>query len=415
MSETKSKTAKPATAKSTAAKTGAGTGAKAAPRKKPGMPTIAVFIDVDNTNASRDNLLEIFTSLSLRGTVTTGKLYGYDQALGFDDIIKDNKLETVGKASYKDGNASVVDTRLVVDCMVAAGSKKNEYIFVWAGVGDLASLFQQIQQLKCKTFTLDIPGYDCTNPYVDQKMRLFSPIAKKNVAPPPVQQQVAPAQSQPNAQPAPKTVKPEDMALTSQEMMAKVDPSAMKKMNPATVVKTDDEFDNFDWDSIDGDDTSFDFDESELDGLDDLEKLYASDDDDADYEDLLEDFADLNVETDSGNEVIGLMSGDYDNSNLGGNNSETMSVSENERLLAITEQMLHNMQKGGKVDAKAVAEELSLDDESLGIPPFGEEERKSLYSHSVFEYALDDGADAPSDLLPLEEEGPDEYSDFGKV
>jgi len=403
MTETKSKTAKPAATPKAPSAAKPAVGAKAggtgtAVKKKPGMPTIAVFIDVDNTNASRDNLLEIFTNLNLRGTVVSGKLYGYDTDSGFDDLVKQYKLQTVGKAA-KDGSASVVDARLVVDAMVAAGSKKQEYIFVWAGVGDLSALFQQIKQLKGKTFTLDVPGHASENQFVDQKMRLFSPIARGTPVP-----TVAPA------------ARPSSTVVAS---TAHVSPAAMPEPNvpveePEPVMSTKDalaEIEQFDWDSMEDGGAALNFDDSELDGLDDLNDIY---DDDEEYEDGLEDFSDIDV--DANDVYAGGVGDDYDPS-VG-----PMTMSENERLLAITEQMLVDMKQKGKtvnLDARKIAKEIKLDDETLGIPEMTEAERNAMYpkksSYAVFEYGMEDSGAAPDDKIPLEGPDKDEFNDFGKV
>lgn len=377
--------ARPAAKATTATKTG--TASKSPAKKKSVGPKIAVFIDIENTGASRDNLLEVFTGLNLRGNVVYGKLYGYEPGTGIDDIVKDYRLETVGRV-HKAGNDSVVDTRLVIDCMVAAGNRtKQEYIFVWAGVGDLSSLFAQIKQLKCKTFTLEIPGFEIDSKLVDQKMRLFSPVIR----------------SAPVAKAPPSTSAPYSAATAPAPMIGSVAPMTVPTKQSMNVIAEDIDGDLDLTDTFNEDD--FIFNDSELEGLEDLNDIY---DDEEDYDDDLDDFDDL---------------GDDDQAAEPSNatvNTEPMDAFENERLLAITTQMLRDMRKSKKgkpaaLDAKKIAKDLGLDDDTLGIPPITEEERKSIYGSAGFEYGADDGNEAPDDREKTETEEPDEYGSFGKI
>lgn len=383
-SKPKAGTAAKAPAKTSVAR--AGTGAKTTAKKKGVGPKTAVFIDVENTHASRDNLLEIFTNLGLRCNVVYGKLYGYDEASGYGDIVKENRLDAVGKVQ-KAGGDSVVDTRLVIDCMLAAGSRKYEYIFVWAGIGDLASLFAQIKQQRCKTFTLDIPGYEIPDKLVDQKMRLFSPITKGKSA-------VAAVAVQTHAQHgSPVSAQRTEQVITTSS-------STLPTSKPAPAVANDDDFE------VDDDfDRELNFDDSILDGLGDLDDI---EDDMGDYDDDLDDFADL-----AGEAIIDNEEDIFDS--IEADAAGKMSADENARLLAVTQQMLRNMKNKKNSDANQAAKEIGMDDESLGIPPITEEERKATYGTAGFNYGADESNEAPDDTIKPEKEEPDEFGSFGKV
>jgi|GEM_PF-2865145 len=147
-------------------------------------PTVAAFIDLENTNASPDNILEILTNLDRKGSIIYGKIYGYtdDKVDDFEELVSERRFETIGRSRFKSDDTSVVDTRLVVDCMNFAERHGADFIFVWTGVGDLIPLFTRIVQSGCKTITVDLPEFDSNNKFVDEKIRLFSPhtMPKKN-------------------------------------------------------------------------------------------------------------------------------------------------------------------------------------------------------------------------------------------
>ena len=138
---------------------------------------IAVFIDLDNTNASRDNLAEVFSLIERKGDIAYGKLYGYsdDKVREFEEIVAEYRLETAGRSRIKTDAASIIDTRLVVDCLVFAEEHEVDNVFVWTGMGDLIPVFTRLIHLGCSTMTVDLPDFDCNNKFVDEKLKLFSP------------------------------------------------------------------------------------------------------------------------------------------------------------------------------------------------------------------------------------------------
>ena len=142
-------------------------------------PKLAVFIDLDNTNASRDNLLELFSVLERKGDITYGKLYGYSDSKvrEFEEIVAEHRLETAGRSRFRSEASSIIDTRLLVDCLVFAEEHETDMIFIWAGMGDLIPVFTRLIHLGCHTITVDLPDFDCNNKFVDEKIKLFSPHA----------------------------------------------------------------------------------------------------------------------------------------------------------------------------------------------------------------------------------------------
>ncbi|MCL2846784.1 MAG: NYN domain-containing protein [Firmicutes bacterium] len=162
---------------------------------------IAVFVDLDNTGASLDNIIEIFSSLAGRGDIVYGKFYGYgdDRVDMFEEFIAEHRIETTGLQRLRQNGVSVVDIRLVVDALRITSENQFDAVFVWAGVGDLIPLFSQLKDMGTQTITVDIPQFDTQNKFVDTKLRLFSkhemhvePIARPRTgraAPTPQQQQ----------------------------------------------------------------------------------------------------------------------------------------------------------------------------------------------------------------------------------
>ena len=153
-----------------------------APTRPKRGPQVAVFIDLENTNASRENILEVFANLDRYGTISYAKVYGYsdDKSDEFEDIIAEYRIETTGKSRFRNDNVSVVDTRLVVDCLYYTDKHRPDIVFVWAGKGDLIPLFTSLVQMECKTITVDLPDFDSSNKYVDEKIRLFSQYTPKD-------------------------------------------------------------------------------------------------------------------------------------------------------------------------------------------------------------------------------------------
>ena len=155
-----------------------------APRKK--VEKIAIFADLDNASISAKNMQEVVSIISKMGSIAYGKLYGLtdDRVGDFEEIVRANKFDTAGKMRLKVGSASLIDMRLVLDAITMAENKKFNSAFIWAGAGDLIPLFARLQELKIKTITVDLPGFDCKNNFVNQTVTLFSPHAFENVPKP---------------------------------------------------------------------------------------------------------------------------------------------------------------------------------------------------------------------------------------
>ena len=156
----------------------------AKPARAPKGLKIAVFIDLDNTGITAVNLVEVLSELRRQGDVVYAKLYGYTDAkvAEFEEIVAENRLETIGRMRFKPEGVSVVDTRLVVDAIRLTTAHKFSLVFVWAGQGDLASLFQQLKDLGARTATVDVDELDTQSKFVDQRIKLFSGFTKGSVA-----------------------------------------------------------------------------------------------------------------------------------------------------------------------------------------------------------------------------------------
>ena len=385
MAETKKPAANPKTLTKTASAAARTSAVKKPRAKRETQPTVAVFIDVENTNASRDNLTEIFNSLSQKGKIAYGKFYGYryDKSADFDEIVAEHRLETVGRMRFKDGEDSVVDARLVVDCVLAAQAGKYDFVFVWAGVGDLMSLFACIRQAGSSVVTVDMPIFDSTNKFVDQKIKLFSPHSLRKRSAAAVARSAAALAAvgggsgagAPFHMPTPIARAASVPAVTSPFESIIADRTIPKlprkkgapefgKPTMANAVSDDD-----DGAPRDDDDT----DDIDFDNLSDeeLEALANN------LDNELDDFDDLG----------------------GGGSSRAkgaplMSAAENEKLLALSEQMLRAMADGKKFDVEKAAK---------------------AYDKSAAAYDPNDSAEAPSDKLPPESAGGDDFSDFGNL
>jgi len=139
--------------------------------------SIAMFIDIDSTNASATNVLEIISILKNYGYLSYGKLYGYtdEKKADFGEIIDENRLETAGRLRFKTDGTSVIDTRLVLESVTLTQKNCFDSVFIWAGVGELTPLFERLRELDAKTLTVDLPDFDCKNKFVSQAIKLFSP------------------------------------------------------------------------------------------------------------------------------------------------------------------------------------------------------------------------------------------------
>jgi hypothetical protein len=140
---------------------------------------IAMFVDVDNLDISRDNLMELLSILQNKGEIIFAKLYGYDSECAdkFGETVKQNALQTVGKMKYKTALMPTVDTRLILDAQEFAAKNVGvvDMIFVWCYPCDLSNFFSRIIDMGIATATIDNPAFDCDNKFVSQKIKLFSP------------------------------------------------------------------------------------------------------------------------------------------------------------------------------------------------------------------------------------------------
>jgi len=173
--------------------------------------SIALFIDLDNTNASVPNVLEIISILRPMGNVVYGKFYGYtDAAAGdFEEIVHEHGFDTAGKLRFKSDKFSVVDTRLLFDAVSLTEKNKFKTVFVWTGVGELIPLFARLKDLGAKVLTVDLPEFDSKNKFVTQAIRLYSPYtfagARKGVYKPDTAASIAAPRSYENASAAKST------------------------------------------------------------------------------------------------------------------------------------------------------------------------------------------------------------------
>jgi len=149
---------------------------KSAPVKKKLGEQIAVFVDLDNTSCSRENLHEILLNLEKIGDISYAKVYGLtiDRERKFDDIIAEYRIESVGLSRIRTEGVSVIDPRLTVDLLYYTDKHRPDHVFVWAGVGDMVPIFTQLVHMGAKTITVDLPEFDTGNKFVDKKIKLFS-------------------------------------------------------------------------------------------------------------------------------------------------------------------------------------------------------------------------------------------------
>jgi len=149
--------------------------ARSAARTK--VETIAVFIDLDNTNASITNIEETLSILKGMGRIAFGKFYGYtdDRVSDFGELVYENKFETAGKLRFKTDGVSVIDTRLFLESIDLCQKNRYDMVFIWTGVGDLIPLFARLRESGAKTLTIELPEFDHKNKFVDQAIKLYSP------------------------------------------------------------------------------------------------------------------------------------------------------------------------------------------------------------------------------------------------
>lgn len=141
-------------------------------------PRVAMFIDVDNANVSRENLLEILFYLGGKYKIEICKLYGYnEEALpGIKEVANDYNLVTVGKTPFAPLGQRYLDARVLVDAYECAlkNALSLDTVFVWCFPCDLANVFEKITELGVSTATIDHPAFDCKNKFVSQTIKLYS-------------------------------------------------------------------------------------------------------------------------------------------------------------------------------------------------------------------------------------------------
>ena len=144
-----------------------------------GGDKVAILVDIDNTDASLDNVMEIMSVMQSRGNVAYTKLYGYsdEKIYVFSEFIAEHRVDTVGKMRFR-GGESVVDTRVVIDALRLALGGGYETIFVWTGVGEMIPVFAMMKDYGVGTASVDNVNYDTQNKFVDNKIRLFSPVVQ---------------------------------------------------------------------------------------------------------------------------------------------------------------------------------------------------------------------------------------------
>ncbi len=142
-------------------------------------PRIALFIDVDNVGATRENLLEILFYVNGKYQIEQCRLYGFsDETLpGISEIATEYNMTTIGKMKFKQAGTNCLDSRLLVDVYECAENnrQKIDMIFVWCYPCDLAELFEKIRDLGINTATIEHEAFDCKNKFVSQTFKLYSP------------------------------------------------------------------------------------------------------------------------------------------------------------------------------------------------------------------------------------------------
>lgn len=147
-------------------------------RKADARPRVAMFIDVDNANVSRENLLEILFYMGGKYKIEICKLYGYNEESlpGIKEVAGEYNLVTIGKTQYSPIGQRGLDARVLVDAYECAVKNAQcvDTIFVWCFPCDLTDLFAKITDLGIATATIEHPAFDCKNKFVSQTIKLYS-------------------------------------------------------------------------------------------------------------------------------------------------------------------------------------------------------------------------------------------------
>jgi hypothetical protein len=139
---------------------------------------VALFIDIDGTNISRDNLEELFYTVTARQQILFAKIYGYgEDKAEFDDIIQKYNVQVAGKLDSKSMYGNRIDPRVLLDAYECASKNKSvlDTVFVWCAPCELSYMFERIIKLGVATATIDNPYFDCNNQWTSTKIKLFSP------------------------------------------------------------------------------------------------------------------------------------------------------------------------------------------------------------------------------------------------
>ena len=147
-------------------------------RRRVTKSRIALFIDIDGTNISRDNLEELFYSITARQEILFAKIYGYgEDKVEFDDIIQKYNIQTAGRLDSKASYGNRIDPRVLLDAYECASKNKTilDTVFVWCAPCELSYMFERIIKLGVATSTIDNPYFDCNNQWTSNKIKLFSP------------------------------------------------------------------------------------------------------------------------------------------------------------------------------------------------------------------------------------------------
>ena len=155
------------------------TTARLASKSTSSKPRLAMFIDVDNTGITRENLLEILFFANGKYKIELCKLYGFSEETlpGIREFASEYNFSTVGRMKFKQTGINSLDSRLLIDAYECALNNKNkiDMIFVWCYPCDLESLFEKIVNLGINTATIDNSIFDCKNRFVSQTFKLYSP------------------------------------------------------------------------------------------------------------------------------------------------------------------------------------------------------------------------------------------------
>ena len=146
-------------------------------RYKSAGERIGVFIDIENANASCANVQEVLSNLMNKGRIVYGKFYGYtdDKIDAFEEIVLENRFETVGRMRNQVVGVSMVNTRLIMDVIQMAQKGSFDTVFVWLGRGDWIPFLSYLCDLELKVITVALPTTDYKTRFIHSAINLYSP------------------------------------------------------------------------------------------------------------------------------------------------------------------------------------------------------------------------------------------------